>query len=218
MITKRTGFQGIQPDGPFRDVVYRSFKEVFALGIQHYWFRILPTGDEEEVDITHCLRMEWATLLPVMLYLGLISFRVSSVVNEAHIVQAQWDELSKAMEMKHSIRLEVTTIRTKGRPRTFYLCIGKPCYTNPNKQTKAFVSLPEASKRAALRQLKSTFHFAAQRILDHRNYLRLQQSATNENNNSMDVSDAIGPPNEQIEAEISNRFDNEIDFALSFAH
>ena len=58
-----------------------------------YWFRILPIDDDKdgaeaanELDITHMTHFQWETLLPVLLYIGLIGFRVTSVVQNGFVI------------------------------------------------------------------------------------------------------------------------------------
>ena len=113
-----------------------------------YWFRILPIDDDKdgaeaanELDITHMTHFQWETLLPVLLYIGLIGFRVTSVVHNGFVIPSQWDELAKSMKTKHQIDLHVTPIRRKGKKRVYYICLGNPHYKNPSLQKQALIFL-----------------------------------------------------------------------------
>ena len=75
--------EGIHGDLSLREAVYKVVKHVFSLSVKGYWFRILPIDDDKdgaeaanELDITHMTHFQWETLLPVLLYIGLIGFRV----------------------------------------------------------------------------------------------------------------------------------------------
>jgi hypothetical protein len=197
---------GIHADPTFKEVLHKTLKHVFCLGTQGYWFRILPSGNDNELDLTLCLHVKWDLLLPIMIYSGLVSFRVTSVVNDAFLVLDQWEELSCSMQTKHNIRMQITNIRRKGRSRVHYICIGQSIWRNPAVQPKAFTCLPTHRVRAEQRQLMLDFSRAGTRILDERNASRFNTLVPSEPR----------PANWRINVqEITNRFEKEINYALA---
>ena len=100
---------------------------------RRWWYQILPAEDEYE-DIQQATGMEWTHLLPLLMYCGLITFRVDSMVKEGTVLVEQWEELGQAIS-RH-VRLQITQIRSKGGDRIAFVCIDKPHYSSPAKQYK----------------------------------------------------------------------------------
>jgi hypothetical protein len=64
-------------------------------------------------DISLAAGIVWTyLLLPLLMKLGLIVAKVTSVVKEVHVVKRQWYEFGRGMAT--SVRLETTTIRVTG--------------------------------------------------------------------------------------------------------
>jgi hypothetical protein len=56
------------------------------------------------------------------------------VVKDLYVDHGQWDEMAKALA--RSIRMEVTSIRSKHSRRSYFYCLGNPIYRNPMLQQK----------------------------------------------------------------------------------
>ena len=160
---------------PFKEVLHKSIRQLFTLGAKGYWFRILPSGDSDDLDITHCLGVEWDTILPLMMYDGLISFLTSFIVNEGTVHQIQWDNLGLELE-KYKLDLSITNVRQKNKPRVYYFCIGKPIFNNIMHQQKTLISLPD-DHPLERRQLLWDVQVAKTRILNSQNLIRFEKSS-----------------------------------------
>ena len=72
-----------------------------------------PTiADDEYEDIQQATGMEWSHLLSLLIYCGLITFRVDSMVKEGTVLVEQWEELGQAI-LRH-VQLQITQICSKG--------------------------------------------------------------------------------------------------------
>ena len=165
-----------------KEVVFHLLTELFCRSRQHSWYRILPK-DDALPDITDCTRVEWEYLLPMLTFLGLISFKVGSTVKQAHIVTAQWAELKHVLS-KH-VRFDWTHYKQDRGSSEYFFCIGGPYYRGPRQQffplegrplskTKS-INLHKAArdKRAKMRSIRPSVVKEAIRLLTHRQFSRI---------------------------------------------
>jgi hypothetical protein len=139
---------GIQPKGPGYQACFNLLRSLFQVSMRGYWYRILPVDGMHD-DISIATGVEWTYLLPLLMKLGLIVAKVTSVVKEIQVVKRQWDEFGRGMAA--SIRLETTSIRRKKQPRAYFFCLGDPIWSNPINQNKSdmivLVELPPEGKQ-----------------------------------------------------------------------
>ncbi len=90
------GAKGIQDVLTSKEICFKLLQEVFLNARRRWWYRILPAEDEYE-DIQQATGMEWTHLLPLLIYCGLITFRVDSMVKEGTVLVKQWEELGQAI-------------------------------------------------------------------------------------------------------------------------
>ncbi len=94
---------GIQPKGPGAEECFELLRSLFQTStMQGYWYRILPVDGMYD-DISIATGIEWTYLLPLLMKLGLIVAKVTSVVKENHVVKRQWAAFGRGMAA--SIRL-----------------------------------------------------------------------------------------------------------------
>ena len=205
--------QGIQAGHPFKEVLHKSIRQLFTLGAKGYWFQILPSGDSDDLDITHCLGVEWDTILLLIMYDGLISFWTSSVVNEGTVHRIQWDNLGLELK-KYELDLNITNVRQKNKRRVYYFCIGKPIFNNILHQHKALISLSD-DRPLERRQLLRDIQVAKTRILNSRNLIRFEKSSGAGNSQSARRRKDTVDEDLEFAQEVSSRFEKEIEFALA---
>ena len=124
---------GIQPKGPGVEQCFDLIRSLFHTSMQGYWYRILPVDGMYD-DISIATGLEWTYLLPLLMKLGLIVAKVTSVVKEIHVVKRQWDEFGRGLAT--SIRLETTSVRRKNQPRAYFFSLGDPIWSNPMNKNK----------------------------------------------------------------------------------
>ena len=169
-----------------KEVLFHLLTEIFRRSKQHIWYRILPK-DDGYPDITNCTGVEWEHLLPLLVFLGLISFRTGSMVKQVSIVTSQWKEMAHAVR-KHVI-LEVSSYRRQNRSIEQYICIGNPMYSGPRQQfglasVKSAVALSERkmgittrAQRSALLSLQNKAVDEAVCLLAQRQFARITKTS-----------------------------------------
>lgn len=182
-----------------KEVCFKLLRELFCRSARHYWFKILPTEDGDD-DITICTGLDWSYLLPLLIFCGLVVFRVDSVVKEGQVVIEQWEEFRIAMSK--DVRLELTTVRKRSNERIHYFCLGRPEYNNPMKQTNILFE-GDNEQQSSLR-LRIDLKAQSRTLLKHRHYLRVVQGSK-ENSNSELTSTDVDDINNN-----SSAFDDEI--------
>jgi hypothetical protein len=127
---------GYQPKGPGFEACFDLLRSLFQVSMQGYWYRILPVDGMHD-DISLATGIEWTYLLPLLLKLGLIVAKVTSVVKEVHVVASQWDEFGRGMAS--SVRLQITEVRRMNQPRSYFFCLGDPIWRNPMIQNQSVI-------------------------------------------------------------------------------
>ena len=180
-----------------KEVVFKLLTHVFLCARQHHWYRILPS-DGIDPDITHATEVKWEYLLPMLTYIGLISWKVTSMVKECIVEDNQWDIFKQAIE-KHGMMHLSTIFIQKTRVRFF--CIGKPIYSGPLKQIRAKAAIICLRGSLGQRELGIDVQKQAKQLIARRQYnrtMRKDQSIIdvdgnedNEKDNDDDVSPDI---------------------------
>ena len=130
-----------------------------------YWFRILPDGEHID-DISMATGIEWQYMLPLLTFIGLISWKLTYVVKQCMFELTQWDILKHAIARKGEI--QITTVFKKNH-RVYYFCVGKPIYKGPVAQEKANAAFVEISALTIeKRQLIIDVQLQAQKLLNRR--------------------------------------------------
>ena len=125
---------GIHDPLTSKEISFKLLQEIFLNSRTDWWYRCLPADDEYD-DIQQATGIEWNHMLPLLIYCGLITFRVDSMVKEGTVLIEQWEELGQAIS-RHQ-RLQVSQIRSKqGGLRISFFCLGHPTYHSPATQPR----------------------------------------------------------------------------------
>ncbi len=116
---------GYQVKGPGYKACFNLLQSLFQVSMRGYWYRILPVDGMQD-DISLATGIELTYLLPLLLKLGLIVAKVTSVVKEVHVVACQWDEFGRGLA--GSVRLQITEVRRMNQPRAYFFCLGDPIW------------------------------------------------------------------------------------------
>ena len=178
-----------------KEVVWKILTRIFLVARQGYWYRVLPTDGIEE-DITHATSIEWEYLLPMFTFVGLLSWKVTSMVKECSIEDCQWDIFQQSFE-KHG-KLHLSTLFIK-KSRVRFFCVGKPVYSGPLKQIKANIAFLCLTHRdLEKRALRADAKIQAAQLIARRQYNRTMRKDQqiidvdgNEDNNEEDNGDDI---------------------------
>ena len=192
---------GIQDPLTSKEICFKLLQEVFLNSRKHWWYRCLPAEDEYE-DIQQATGMEWAHLLPLLIYCGLITFRVDSMVKEGTVLVEQWEELAQAIS-RH-VRLQITQIRSKRCGRIAFFCLDCPHYSSPTKQHKD-TNLFLHNQSVMERQLAIDIKKFGENIKAIRLYNRVMENDNNLNQ-TLDNDEVI---------HVSNEIQDQIQYALA---
>ena len=128
-----TLLKGNQRGQTQQQVSFSLLTTLFCRSISGLWFRVLPSDDGFN-DICTATGLEWRYILPLLMDVGLIVDRTTSVVKNFDIVHKQWNEISTAVSK--NVRLQVTVEREKTKGRIYYVCIGEPTFNSPRQERK----------------------------------------------------------------------------------
>ena len=117
--------------------VYNVIVRLLSRSQKGAWYRILPK-DGVYNDITAATACSWDILLPLLVEAGLLRFIVTSDIKETHVRFSQWEELSKASVLSGEVKMEISSIRRKGKPKEYFYCIGRPELKGPQEQNDCF--------------------------------------------------------------------------------
>jgi hypothetical protein len=165
--------------------------------------------DDSYNDIVTATGIEWHFLLPLLLKVGLLSFRVSSVVRETLVMHNQWEELAKAIS-KH-VRLQITKVRLQeSKNIQYFFVLGNPLYKNPILQQKEckFTEISIPNKSHTERKFSMAIRHMAEKIIN----LRLVSRVTHQGIQQEDQGEEMG---EEEVREIAVNVDSQINYALA---
>ena len=116
-----------------QEVSFNLLTTLFCCSISGFWFRVLPSDNGFD-DICTATGLEWRYLLPLLMDVGLIVDKTTSVVKNFVVVYKQWNKISTAVSK--NVRLQITVEREINKERTYYICIGQPTYNSPREERK----------------------------------------------------------------------------------
>ena len=136
-------------------------------------------------SITTATGVKWNVLLPILTYLGLITFTITSVVNPANVMRQQWEEFANSL--MGQIRIEISEMFIN-KQRTYYICIGNPKYNNVTLQQRSNREEPMVLRREQeeRQELHCDAQIIATQIVAKRQYDRVIYPDSNKvQNNQM---------------------------------
>lgn len=206
---------GIQRNGRNVEESLDLLIGLFEVTTRGQWFRILPVDDQYD-DISHATGMEWRYLLPILMKVGLIATKVTSVVKDVHVVKRQWDELGAAIVKR--VRLQTTVIRAKNQSRAYFFCIGDPIYHSPIEQYRHVklptISLPGHSREE--NEIRRRFKQKANAIIRRRLIGRINQEDALPQQEPFEEQQHNAEEMEEEEVmALGTVFENRISFALT---
>ena len=125
----------------------------------HIWYRILPVDASKCDDISFATGQPWELLRPLLIHLGyLTQIGIQEKVNLHKFTDLQHLNLGKN-------KLIMSSTHFKNDTKNYYLCIGKPHFTGPNKQIKAKSNGAFAS--ASMRYINASDTLLRVRLQEH---------------------------------------------------
>ena len=116
-----------------QEVSFSLLATLFCRSIEGFWFRILPSDDGFD-DICTATGLPWRHLLPLLMDVGLIVDKTTSVVKSFRVVHKQWNEIANAMAK--NVRLEVTVVQERDKGLSYFFCLGQPKFNPPLQERK----------------------------------------------------------------------------------
>jgi hypothetical protein len=107
---------------------------LFGRMVRGIWLRVLPTDDKFD-DVSTAMKQEWEDVLPLLVEQKMIKCKVTDDVENYEYVKAPWENLQTVT--RDTLDIRTTTVRQRGTPQTWYICLGNPTYDNPLHQQNA---------------------------------------------------------------------------------
>ena len=101
--------------------------------------------DAETSDISSSTRQKWELFLLLLIHTGLVR-KNSTSNNGFDIHQPKWEEF--ALNFPGVTKLHFVNFRKNGKVQQFFVCLGKPIFSNYSKQEKAI-----SNKKIVLEEL-----------------------------------------------------------------
>ena len=114
-------------------VSFSLLATLFCRSIEGFWFRILSSDDGFD-DICTATGLPWQDLLPLLMDVGVIVDKTTSVVKRFRVVHKQWNEIANTMAK--NVRLEVTVVQERDKGLSYFFCLGQPKFNPPLQERK----------------------------------------------------------------------------------